>query len=501
MFSLVSFIPSVLSPIASALVLRPAKTRRLASGVGSLFLFFVVVFFFVEKVPLPDLGMTESSLTVEERPALLSPETASTMKWEIGYWYWRGRDGFGRDSVEGEPPVDIIYAQVGEHHQGGTQHERIRLSWPERLPKASAYMAVFRCEGPTCTGKQLLSDLVGAYGSLKNQAATKNQNLVGLQIDYDCPTKDLALYGRFLRGLRQALPGEDLLSVTALLDWFGHQALGSDVIPWVDEFVPQFYDVDPTGAGAADRGIAEPVDSARWKGVLNRYGKPYRIGIASFGRLLTVRPSEKRGPVRKTDKVLVWMEGPLEMVSHSKGAFAPYGVSPSGEIIARYKSGRDSSGAKSSLIRLVIPSRKSILSAYQAAREMGRLCRGVVFFRYPLGEEPLVLSPSELSRVIGGGELAQEASLVESHDGLCTAASCNDVLIRPKDRFSSRDRIVTIESSKDLDYFIPADLVQSRLLGSRHIEVRIPAYVALAKIPVGRTVSREPATFTVKEKE
>ena len=74
-------------------------------------------------------------------------------------------------------------------------------------------------------------------------AAQAGQHLVGLQIDHDCPTYSLTEYARFLQGLRAALPPEDLLSITALLDWFREGTALTDVVAQVDEFVPQFYDV------------------------------------------------------------------------------------------------------------------------------------------------------------------------------------------------------------------------------------------------------------------
>jgi hypothetical protein len=464
-------------------------------------LLFILLFFFIEKVPLPNLSMAENVTKIKEGPGALSTETdaGAPAKWEIGYWYWRGWGGRDRDPGEAEPRVDIIYAQVGEHSPGGTQHEHVRLSWPERAPKANAYVAVFRCEGSACTGERLLSDLAAAYLSLKNQVVDKGPNLVGLQIDYDCPTGGLARYGNFLRGLRAALPKKDILSVTALLDWFGCPAMASHVVPWVDEFVPQFYDVDPTRLLTVSQGIAEPIDSTRWKGVFNRYGKPYRIGIASFGRLLTIK-STKKASGKKTDGITVWSESPLEMLSRHKGAFIPQGTSPAGETIARYKGDGPASVDKNGTTKLIVPTRQSILSAYRAAREMGPLCRGVLFFRYPLGEESLVLSPSELSRIIRGEELAREVLSIESHDGLCATAVCGDLLIRPQDRFSPKDLVVTVESSKELDYFVPAGLVRSKMVGSRRIEVRVPAYAGSSRIPVGRTVSREPVVFTVEEK-
>ena len=102
------------------------------------------------------------------------------------------------------------------------------------------------------------------------------------EIDYDFPTSSLATYGTFLRELRQELPASQLLSITALLDWFGPRTAIADTVKWVDEFVPQFYD---TAHERMSGGIAEPIDALKWAPVFNAYRVPYRIGISSFGRI------------------------------------------------------------------------------------------------------------------------------------------------------------------------------------------------------------------------
>ena len=67
--------------------------------------------------------------------------------------------------------------------------------------------------------------------------------LAGLQIDFDARTRHLRGYADFLRTLRKALPRDNRLSVTGLMDWSAHgdpmalRSLGSIV----DEIVIQTY--------------------------------------------------------------------------------------------------------------------------------------------------------------------------------------------------------------------------------------------------------------------
>lgn len=67
--------------------------------------------------------------------------------------------------------------------------------------------------------------------------------VIGLQIDFDAGTANLAAYARFLRQLRASLPAECRLSVTGLLDWSanGEVAVLNDLTGVVDELVVQTY--------------------------------------------------------------------------------------------------------------------------------------------------------------------------------------------------------------------------------------------------------------------
>jgi hypothetical protein len=319
--------------------------------------------------------------------------------------------------------------------------------------------------------------------------------LAGLQIDYDCPTKDLERYGRFLRDLRKALSEENLLSITALLDWFGPGTKVAHAVRWTDEFVPQFYDVDPRKIGAADGGIAEPIDPARWAPIFNDFRKPYRIGIASFGRIVEIRKTQETPSSSKNSgNVAIRGESPLEIMAQDKGMFVRHGSTAAGEIIARFK------GGSNEMIKMVIPTQQSVSAAYNAAKAMGGFCSGVIFFRHPIGSEALALSVAEISHIISGKGAALEATIAEADDGFCAAASCSDLFVRLKDRFPSKDLVLTLRSSQDLEYFLPDRLVKARLRGPRLIEVGIPAYAGAPRIPVGRAVSRDPVKFVVEEK-
>jgi hypothetical protein len=124
-------------------------------------------------------------------------------------------------------------------------------------------------------GPLLIPMIIGGWERNRTTAT------IGLQIDCDVPTKKLSAYIDFLRELRLALPADNHLSITMLLDWIHSREL-SELMHAVDMVVPQFYNTyvpyDPTGTtpllGAQDLESAIPK--------LEAVGRPYRIGLPTY---------------------------------------------------------------------------------------------------------------------------------------------------------------------------------------------------------------------------
>jgi hypothetical protein len=68
----------------------------------------------------------------------------------------------------------------------------------------------------------------------------RRNNVVGLQLDFDSATGDLALYEKFLREIRAQLPVNYQLSITGLMDWINYNP-GSLNLNFLDEVVLQTY--------------------------------------------------------------------------------------------------------------------------------------------------------------------------------------------------------------------------------------------------------------------
>ncbi|MES2819461.1 MAG: DUF3142 domain-containing protein [Pseudomonadota bacterium] len=107
----------------------------------------------------------------------------------------------------------------------------------------------------------------------------------GLEIDHDCASARLPAYAELLRTLRQDLPAELQLSITALPAWLASPALES-VLAAVDSSVLQVHGVtDPT------RGLFEPQQAERWtRAYAERSPSPFYLALPAYGVALIDTP-------------------------------------------------------------------------------------------------------------------------------------------------------------------------------------------------------------------
>lgn len=437
-------------------------------------------------------------------------EHSESREWKVGYWFW----GMGNESYrlpDDAPPVDMLYVHVGTLSLRRSTDTNPELSafWPERLPEATGLFLVWRFEGngPLQTGH--IPELIKRYQALKSRALRTGQKVVGVQLDYDCPTSRLGEYNTFLQALREALPKDDLISITALLDWFRGGTKIDAVLHWVDEYVPQFYDVNASRSSSNQPSmeIGKPIDTTHWAAVFNAHKRPYRIAIASFGRIIGIsKDTSSQSGSQSAKPVYISNGNPLEVIRQARLTAPVEITSPAGESIVRYSPGPVRSPgsydvpALVSTIEMVFPSEKSVSSSYLAAKAMGKWCTGVVFFRWPSANEAMALKPEEIQDVLAGKGLSLAAAQLEVEDGFCAATFCNDLSLHPKDRFSKVPVSYNIRCSQEMDYFLPQKLVPVTITGPSNLRVDLPAYPGVPKIPLGRVVTREAATCTLEEK-
>lgn len=150
----------------------------------------------------------------------------------------------------------------------------VAIPWSDLVAAGQPIVGVIRIDGRLDEGRMpALLDKVVATAS----AAIRSAPLAGLEIDYDCPTSKLATYTKFLWALRERLPADIALSITALPTWLGSTTLAALTAP-LSEVVLQVHAVeDPR------RGLFDPERAERWvREFGRRIGRPFRVALPAY---------------------------------------------------------------------------------------------------------------------------------------------------------------------------------------------------------------------------
>lgn len=403
-------------------------------------------------------------------------------QWKTGYWFWHNYES--KVPIAADTQVDSLYVHVPFPGYD------LRHSWPLFLPRAHEYWVAYRIDERRAPEDRQVSWILESFGSIKRITTDEGQTLVGLQLDYDCPTDSLKNYAGLLKKLRRSLPTETRISITALLDWFRPGTDISSVLAEVNEYVPQFYDVAPPSY----RQVGLKIDSNKWSPVFNSYRIPYRIGIATFGRISSSAKGQKVKYIRHSSAFELALDPTLD--------FAGKRVTSAGEIQVEYRSMRSAEDPYKAVLgdhfEVVLPTAESIRSAVEASHALGGYCTGVVFFRWPVPGEDLVLSPEEVKAVLSGEDIMARGDALEVKNGYCAAVFCADLYLQSGGRYSEQPLSFRIRSSQPLEYVLPAANLDMKVAGPSEILLNLPAFFASRSLHLGRAVTNKSGDFMVE---
>lgn len=149
-------------------------------------------------------------------------------KTSADYWLWPGA------RLPEQAHINRLYLLQG-HFSARTNRFIDQGVNARTLKRIKELMLVYRLDGLQS------SSVVMQQVYLDLQAwKDRGNNLVGLQLDFDSATGDLALYEDFLREIRAQLPVKYQLSITGLMDWINYSP-GNLNLDFLDEVVLQTY--------------------------------------------------------------------------------------------------------------------------------------------------------------------------------------------------------------------------------------------------------------------
>jgi hypothetical protein len=421
-------------------------------------------------------------------------------KWSTGFWMWDGNPSglpFRPDNL------DALFVHVGTIGENPSRGWSVYQKLPSHLPAAREYWLVYRYERQGVPDLTAAAVLAQEFSALREEARERQMNVAGIQLDIDSPTGALSEYANLLRELRKGLPPATKISITALLDWFREGTAMASVVKEVDEFVPQFYDLNNPNIYSGGDAIAAKFDGSKWGPVFNRFGKRFRIGISTFGRARLV---PRESPSQSGHNFYVYSIRdltPLERALHSEFRLEA-SRNDAGELVLSYAAARKTRLGYNrfepgDIVQFILPTPDAVRSATENSRRIGGNCTGVVFFRWPDSNEVLVLQPDVVLSAAGIQRSPEKPAGIRLVDGDCAAVKCVDVYLLNTPPLAPKPVRYRIRASKELEYFLPEEGMPVEMIGPAELEFSLPPYGGRGRMYLGRAVSTATAEFTVEQ--
>jgi hypothetical protein len=422
-------------------------------------------------------------------------------KWSTGFWIW--------DPNPSGPPLiseklDVLFVHAGTITKDPPRSGRWSAygTLPKHLPVAREYWLVYRFERQGVPDAGVVPSVAEAFAKIQEEAQGRSLHVPGIQLDIDSPTGSLPEYVSFLRELRKQLPPGTQISITALLDWFREGTAIASVVKEVDEFVPQFYDLNNPNIYSGGDAIAAKFDGSKWGPAFNRFGKRFRIGISTFGRARLV-PKEQPAPSQYGSVYSLADMTPLDIALNSAFRLRA-SHNGAGELLLNYEASRKTQFSYNHLepgdsIQFILPTPDVVRTATESARRMGGSCAGVVFFRWPTSTETLALQPDNVLSAAGILKSQEKPASIRLVDGDCAAVRCVDVYLLNTPPLAPKSVRYRIRATKELEYFLPEERMPVKMTGPAELEFSLPPYGGRGRMYLGRAISTTAAEFTVEQ--
>lgn len=321
----------------------------------------------------------------------------------IGIWYWHSPYTLSANDVADlkRIGVDTLYVRAATFTTDG---ENLKSSIPQVWGKASRDFGVvlvfnfdagLRSHFESLTVTKMASDMVNVVTATRRTAERKGVRVTGVQFDVDCPTRLLEKYALLLRQVRSqlskrgALTKRDTFSATALQTWLASDGYGklADVC---DFMAPQFYEGRLGRTLDSVQPIADTHALANGLNRLSRFGKPYFVGVATYGHALLY---DQRGHLANMYHGM----GPADALRHpslvqeklaamqENGAIANPKNYAGEDLLVLRATQADSRGRGNGFhIAYVIPTPRMLERQLgEIARNRDENCRGMILYRFP----------------------------------------------------------------------------------------------------------------------
>jgi hypothetical protein len=328
----------------------------------------------------------------------------------VAFWAWRNEAPSQTDVREAieTAKARTLFLRAGQIDYQDGKLRRIRpVTGP--LPAAIDLHLVYNATPSTLTHlesideKTLAGSIARAFREDVDRAAQDHAQVLGLQIDFDVPTRLLRRYERILRELRADLNPGVRLSITGLPTWMQSPELSS-ALAQVDFWVPQFY-----GASIPERvgqliPISNVKETERFVNSARELKKPFYAGLAAYSWALLYDASGALISLRgDMDPSAIASDTNLELIDQR--LFNPAAKAGSDWRYA-YRARAD--GVTDNLamhagdvLVLDVPSAASLRQSTQIVRELaGEMLLGICVFRLPARDDPATLTAAQVAAAL-----------------------------------------------------------------------------------------------------
>ena len=280
--------------------------------------------------------------------------------------------------------LTVLCAEIMRDQAGKPAGINVRPNW-ELLQRTgvpvSLAIRVGSYPGPFGADQAMTQYLLGEVRKALHAARAAGLEPAGLEIDFDCATRKLAGYAEWLRLIRPQLGGVPL-SITTLPTWMSQPQAFAELVAATDHFVLQVHSVQRAETFDSDAVLCDPQLAQKWTEQAAGFGKAFRVALPTYAYRLAYDTAGQLVEVAAED------------------------ASPLQHPDWRYRVIRAEPEPMSALIR-----------GWQAERP--KHCRGVIWYRLPIGAERYNWdSLTWLSVMAGGtGGDAWQASMQAGPDG------------------------------------------------------------------------------------
>jgi Protein of unknown function (DUF3142) len=240
-----------------------------------------------------------------------TPSRAGPLPHEVYLWQREWTDAVDQAVAAAAPAFDGLRVNAASVSAAGVLEHRVHLA--ALAVAGGAVRIVARVDANVAPQPAVLSALLGRLAAEWRAAGVR---VLGVELDHDCATSQLAGWATTVEQVRAALPADLLLSVTALPTWLEAPVPLRALADAADALVLQVHAVDPPASGMFDpeRAIRAVRAYAEFAGHLWVALPSYGLRLAD-GRELRVDPAEVVQVLTALDDVpvegVVWFRAPV----------------------------------------------------------------------------------------------------------------------------------------------------------------------------------------------